>query len=741
MDGEMSVQHKVDLERMLLDRSAEPTYLPLSLLEDITNCFSDDQQIGSGGFAVVYKGMVGKGMVAVKKLSKTFGVHENKFHTEVECLMKVKHKNIVRFLGYCSDTQGRTANYEGKFVMAELRNWLLCFEYVPNRSLDKYITDASHGLEWRKHYGIIKGTCEGLLHLHEKRILHLDLKPGNILLDDHMVPKIADFGLSRCLDKEQTRASTSNPCGSMGYLAPESFGGKLTFASDIYSLGVIIVEILTGEKGYPEDEDVVDNWMNRLEASDQWEIQLEQVRVCTKIGIQCMDLDPKKRPVAHYIIDRLDKTASIIKTGITSSSVEQQVSFLKEACREENFPKLSSKYLGKDIRKNLVMEEEELTECVGITLREKECVEIIREYHWQQEQEEVIDDKLSLWGPHDTTQNLSPQGASCSSSNAGVLNKLDNFNSKAHMNYVKYGGPILENIERVKLFRIEELKPILKGDNFIGKGRFGEVYEGRVDNARLAIRKLISGTVPQKDQFVNEVIEQSKVCHRNIVKLIGICLDVDIPMLVYEFVSKGSLNDLLHSYHVVPVNLGVRLSIAAESAAGLAYLHSMGSKKILHGDVKPANILLGHNFQPKISDLGTSRMIAGDYGHTGRIAQHVGRMAGVVAYMDPVYLQTGLLTEQSDVYSFGVVILELISRRKATESNNNSLVRNFLENHKQGRKATKLFDKEIAVTGDLDLLDSLAEIAVECLDYDVEKRPRMVDVERRLSVLNQSRKP
>uniref|UniRef100_A0A453MUH1 Protein kinase domain-containing protein n=2 Tax=Aegilops tauschii subsp. strangulata TaxID=200361 RepID=A0A453MUH1_AEGTS len=139
MDGEMNVRRKVDLERMLLDGSAEPTYLSLSLLEDITNCFSDDQRIGSGGFAVVYKGMVGKGMVAVKKLSKTFGVHENKFHKEVECLVKAKHKNIVRFLGYCSDTQGIPANHEGKFVMAEVQNWLLCFEFASNGSLDKYI--------------------------------------------------------------------------------------------------------------------------------------------------------------------------------------------------------------------------------------------------------------------------------------------------------------------------------------------------------------------------------------------------------------------------------------------------------------------------------------------------------------------------------------------------------------------------------------------------------------------------
>ena len=86
------------------------------------------------------QGIVGKEIVAVKKLSRTFDLAENKFHKEVECLIKAKHKNIVRFLGYCSETQGRIADYEGRFVMADIRNWLLCFEYVPNGSLDKYIT-------------------------------------------------------------------------------------------------------------------------------------------------------------------------------------------------------------------------------------------------------------------------------------------------------------------------------------------------------------------------------------------------------------------------------------------------------------------------------------------------------------------------------------------------------------------------------------------------------------------------
>jgi serine/threonine protein kinase len=240
--------------------------------------------------------------------------------------------------------------------------------------------------------------------------------------------------------------------------------------------------------------------------------------------------------------------------------------------------------------------------------------------------------------------------------------------------------------------------------------------------------------VLESDQFANEVIIQSQVIHKNIVRLIGCCLEVDAPMLVYEFISQGSLDDILHNNNnKVALDLDTRLSIAAQSADGLAYMHSKANIKILHGDVKPANILLDDNFVAKISDFGISRLIARDKEHTGSVI-------GDMNYMDPVYLQEGLLTEKSDVYSFGVVILELISSRRAIHSENNGLVKSFLEAHKKQEKATELFDKEIAITNNLELLDSLAGMAVECLSLDVDQRPTMMEVAERLLILSRSRK-
>nr|QEM38991.1 Sr60 [Triticum monococcum] len=315
-----------DLERMLCDEKVEPKALPLSLLEDITNRFSEEREIGKGGFAVVYKGVLKNGAaIAVKRLSKTY-MYEKEFHREVECLIKVKHKNVVRFIGYCVDSQGRAESYNGKFVMADVLQRLLCFEYLPHGTLDKYITDASTGLDWRKRYKIINGVCEGLHYLHQNRILHLDLKPQNILLDGNMLPKIADFGLARCFDEKQSRAFTTKIWGTMGYLAPESGSREVTYRFDLYSLGVIIIEILTGKRGYEAVEDILQSWSNRLDES-QRDIQLEQVRVCSEIGIECIESNPAKRPVSvQHIIARLHETRSVdgsIEDAMTRSSGPQ----------------------------------------------------------------------------------------------------------------------------------------------------------------------------------------------------------------------------------------------------------------------------------------------------------------------------------------------------------------------------------------------------------------------------------
>ncbi|CAM0942723.1 unnamed protein product [Alopecurus aequalis] len=289
---------------MLVDETAKPMPLPLSLLEHITGGFSNDQEIGWGGCAVVYKGILSNGTVAVKKLFDSL-MDEKIFHREIQCLMKLKHKNAVRFLGYCADTQGNMEMYDGEYVMADVYQRLLVFEYIPKGGLYKYIAETRR--EWAICYKIIKEICEGIQYLHDNRIVHLDLKPANILLDDNMSPKICDFGLSRCFKENQSQVITESRAGTLGYKAPEREEGVLTPSADLYSLGVVIMEILTGQRSCQATEEVLKSWSRRLERSQRDKLCM-QIQICYEIALECIDNNPKKRPdSAQNIIHRLHR--------------------------------------------------------------------------------------------------------------------------------------------------------------------------------------------------------------------------------------------------------------------------------------------------------------------------------------------------------------------------------------------------------------------------------------------------
>ncbi|XBI42668.1 hypothetical protein VPH35_107524 [Triticum aestivum] len=190
---------------------------------------------------------------------------------------------------------------------------------------------------------------------------------------------------------------------------------------------------------------------------------------------------------------------------------------------------------------------------------------------------------------------------------------LHNEKKKIAEFFKKNGGPTLEKATSIKIFKKEDLKSFLNKNNLIANGSFGKVYKGLLENKLVAIKKPINGSVRENEQFANEVIIQSQVIHKNIVRLIGCCPEVEAPLLVYEFISQGSLHDILHNNNnKVALNLDARLRIAAHSADGLAYMHSQANTRILHGDVKPANILLDENFAPKISDFGISSLLATD---------------------------------------------------------------------------------------------------------------------------------
>nr|XP_040258210.1 probable serine/threonine-protein kinase BSK3 [Aegilops tauschii subsp. strangulata] len=298
---------------LLCNQTSLPPKLPFQYLKMITNNFSDEHALGSGGSGVVYKGRMSNGeFVAVKKLQVSLPSFQKQFENEVYRLMYLNHPNIVRLRGYCYETQNICVEHNGNFVFAEMSERLLCLQYYANGSL----ADESSGLEWDTRYNIIVEICYGLKYLHEgkdKPVLHMDLKPANILLDNAMKPKITDFGLSRLLDQQQT-ISTSSRDGTLGYMALEYLhGGTVTAKSDILSLGVIILEVITGHKDYPDVtrtsserfvELTLDKWRSRnpLNKSPGY---IPKIRRCIEIGLACVNPERKGRPSTGELIKLL----------------------------------------------------------------------------------------------------------------------------------------------------------------------------------------------------------------------------------------------------------------------------------------------------------------------------------------------------------------------------------------------------------------------------------------------------
>ncbi|EMS60121.1 Wall-associated receptor kinase 3 [Triticum urartu] len=290
------------------------------------------------------------------------------------------------------------------------------------------------------------------------------------------------------------------------------------------------------------------------------------------------------------------------------------------------------------------------------------------------------------------------------------------------------GGPVLKGVKNIKIYRRKEMKQITNNySRVIGEGNFGKVYMGTLENKQqVAIKRSIKVDKNMKAEFTGEVIVQSEMRHKNIARLLGCCLELDVPMLVYEYVPRGSLYDALFGLrrvHIIPVDM--RLQIAAGSAEGLTYMHSAGECTIRHGDVKSANILLDENFCPKVSDFGTSRLLAG-----GK-PERTERVVGDMSYIDPIYMVQGIVTQKSDVYSFGVVLIELITRRPATYSNKRNYVASFVEAYLD-KRARNLIDNDITSEVDIKLLEMVSGVAVECVKLNPEERLDMKQVEHRL---------
>jgi serine/threonine protein kinase len=302
-----------------------------------------------------------------------------------------------------------------------------------------------------------------------------------------------------------------------------------------------------------------------------------------------------------------------------------------------------------------------------------------------------------------------------------------------------YNGTMGGSSGGFKIFTTEELKKATKNfaaDQILGRGGHGIVYRGVMeDNSVVAIKKSKMMEEAETKEFTREMLILSQINHRNVVKLLGCCLEVEVPMLVYEYVSNGTLHQYIHGGKGLDAHtaLDIRLRIGAESAEALAYMHSSASPPILHGDVKTANILLDGSLTAKVTDFGASKLAPSDEAEV--IATLV---QGTCGYLDPEYLMTCQLTDKSDVYSFAVVLLELLTRKRVLcfdgPEENRSLVSCFVMAVKSGRH-DELMDSIVRKEMGPDALEEITNLLMRCLSMNGDERPRMKEVAERLEAL------
>ncbi|KAG6707468.1 hypothetical protein I3842_06G033100 [Carya illinoinensis] len=276
-------------------------------------------------------------------------------------------------------------------------------------------------------------------------------------------------------------------------------------------------------------------------------------------------------------------------------------------------------------------------------------------------------------------------------------------------------------METTRIFSAEELEKVLC------QGGYRTVYKGVLpDNKVVVIKKSKICDQSQIKQFINELIVLTQISHRNVVKLLGYCLETKFPLLVYEFITNGTLFYYIHNKSLSSsFSWETHLKIASEIAGELAFLHSATSMPIIHRDVKTANILLDENYSAKMPDFGASRLVLLDHTHIATLVQ------GTFGYLDPEHFHTSQLTEKGDIYSFGVVVAELLTGKKALSFDRPESDRNLAMYFSSVIKEDciiEIIDDHIVSEGSIEEVKEVANLAKRCLRLKGEERPTMKEL-------------
>ncbi|GKA42343.1 kinase-like domain, phloem protein 2-like protein, partial [Tanacetum coccineum] len=627
---------------MLQGGNLEHLKIGLDDIKSATENFAKTYCIGAGGYGMVYKAELEhfdsiifsktegrdecefpkkRSTVAVKRILNREDAHgEQGFFIELEMLSSCKHPNVISLLGFCD---------EGSEM-------ILVYELASNGSLNDYLGSSDNviSLNWAKRIKICLNIAHGLNYLHtnmedKQRIIHRDIKSDNILLDKNWEAKLADFGLSKFVNKEESGLNTITIAGTKVYLDPDyEKTGNLKKASDIYSFGVVLFEIMFGRLAYDKIY------------TQQNDMGLAPIaRKCFNEGTIKDMLDPKLK-------EDIDDTIFTLAKGPNQDSLDAFSRIAYQCLAEDQIDRPRMEIIIKELEKALYFQE----------------------------------------------------------------NRKDNL--------------------KIPLEDIKSATQNFSCNNCIGIGGFGQVYKGVVthdDGCKTLVAKRLDMRGDQGEQeFLTELEILFEYKHENIIHLVGYCDELGEKIIVYDYASNGSLDRHLKN---VSLTWTKRLNICIDVANGLHFLHCgvVTEERVIHRDIKCANILLNGDWKAKISDFGLSILSPVNQ----EMEYAIEKLVGTIGYVDPIYESTGFLTKESDIYSFGVVLFEILFGRLLVPSIQNyerePLTTSIKHAFEEGKLDLIVFEgiKEQIVPKSL---STFQMIVSRCLHDDREKRPTATEV-------------
>ncbi|PWA34556.1 protein kinase-like domain, Phloem protein 2-like protein [Artemisia annua] len=652
--------------------------IPLEDIRSATDNFADANLIREGGFGRIYKGKLTRSgktvdIVARKFFAKRWG-GSKEFWMEILMLSSLKHKNLVSIVGFCDENDGM----------------IIINNRMAMGSLDKYLSDPT--FTWTQRLQVCLGVARGLSHIHYDKqrnssVIHSNLKSSKILLDEKWEAKISGFELAKTnpVARRHDLVLVYDISGTYAYVDPAYVkSGGVTHKSDVYSLGVILFEVMCGRKAFTDwnEEDHNPQYMTTM-------LDLKKLQVPKEVLLSQL-------VKSHYEARNLD---DIIHPGLRVQMESQSLKIFSEAayyCLKEQRTQRPS------IDRIIVALDKALEHQLKRENSERSIVEPQGTSTSYLEGKDLEHLKIEL---------------------DAIVSATENFDEKYYIGAGGYGI-----VYKAELEHIDSSATKAKTDSKMPKIR-----------STVAIKSIIERDDMQGEEgFLLEIKTLSSCNHPNVISLLGFCYERPRMFLVYEHASNGSLEDYLGGEGKMTNLTWVRrIKICIDTARGLDYIHTtfLDKERIIHRDVKSANILLNENWEAKIADFGLSKV-----NPTNHMASTLYTMniAGTEVYLDPEYKRTGKLKKESDIYSFGVVLFEILFGRLAydtlyTTENEKGLAPIARQHFEKGtlKKMVdpKLMDESDENTFTLtkgpnqESLDTFSRIAYKCLAETQAKRP------------------